>query len=37
MYDELNEKTKEAIEEARTTKDKETFDNVDDLMKELMK
>lgn len=36
-YDEPNETTKAAIKEARTATRKETFDNVDDLMKELMK
>ena len=37
MYNEPNEKTKAAIEEARTAKEKETFDSVEGLMKELMK
>lgn len=37
MYNEPNEKTKAAIEEARTTKEKETYDNVEDLMTELLK
>lgn len=37
MYNEPNEKTKAAIEEARTAQEKETFDSVEDLMTELMK
>ncbi len=37
LYDEPNEKTKAAIEEARTAKEEETFATVDTLMKALMK
>lgn len=37
MYNEPNETTKAAIEEARTVKNKEAFDSVEDLMEELMK
>ncbi len=37
MYNEPNEKTKAAIEEARTAKEKETYDSVEDLMTELLK
>lgn len=37
MYTEPNTETIAAIREARTTKNKETFDSVDSLMEELMK
>ena len=37
VYSEPNEETIAAIREARTTKNKETFDSVDSLMEELMK
>ncbi len=37
MYSEPNEETVAAIKEARTTKNKETFDTVEGLMEELMK
>lgn len=39
MYNEPNEQTKAAIEEARTEKkqDKETYDSVESLMTELLK
>lgn len=37
MYNEPNEKTEAAIEEARTAKDKETYDSVEGLMTELLK
>ena len=37
MYSETNEETVAAIKEARTTKNKETFDTVEGLMEELMK
>lgn len=37
MYNEPNEKTKAAIEEARTAKEKDTYDSVEDLMTELLK
>ncbi len=37
LYSEANEETLAAIMEARTTKHKETFDNVESLMEELRK
>lgn len=37
MYSEPNEETVAAIKDARTTKNKETFDTVEGLMEELMK
>ena len=37
MYSEPNEETVADIKEARTTKNKETFDTVEGLMEELMK
>ncbi len=37
MYTEPNTETIAAIREARTNKNKETFDSVDGLMEELMK
>ena len=37
MDNEANAITQAAIEEARSSTEKETFENVDDLMKELMK